>query len=176
MEFQDRIFTFLKVLSTENIQKETIDEIVEFVKSKLQMVINADFQKYTKENKVSHLQEILNRPIRVCGMVKNEGEPGGGPFWVRDAKGNVSLQIVESSQVDTQNPAQAKILSSATHFNPVDLICGTKDYRGEKFDLKEFIDNESGFIVEKIKTENQSRPMNCRGFGTELWQNGLPFL
>ncbi|MBL7866922.1 MAG: DUF4301 family protein [Flavobacterium lindanitolerans] len=169
LEFQDRIFAFLKVLSTENIQKETIEEIVEFVKSKLQMVINADFQKYTKENKVSHLQEILNRPIRVCGMVKNEGEPGGGPFWVRDAKGNVSLQIVESSQVDTQNPAQAKILSSATHFNPVDLICGTKDYRGEKFDLKEFIDNESGFIVEKNKNGKPIKAYELPG----LWNGAM---
>ncbi len=169
LEFQDRIFTFLKVLSTENIQKETIDEIVEFVKSKLQMVINADFQKYTRENKVRHLQEILNRPIRVCGMVKNEGEPGGGPFWVRDAKGNVSLQIVESSQVDMQNPAQAKILSSATHFNPVDLICGTKDYRGEKFDLREFIDNESGFIVEKNKNGKPIKAYELPG----LWNGAM---
>jgi nicotinamide riboside kinase len=169
LEFQDRIFTFLKVLSTENIQKETIDEIVEFVKSKLQMVINADFQKYTRENKVSHLQEILNRPIRVCGMVKNEGEPGGGPFWVRDTKGNVSLQIVESSQVDMQNPAQAKILSSATHFNPVDLICGTKDYRGEKFDLREFIDNESGFIVEKNKNGKPIKAYELPG----LWNGAM---
>lgn len=169
LEFQEKTFAFLKVLSTETIQKETIDEIVEFVKTKLQISINADFQKYTRENKVAHLQEILNRPIRVCGMVKNEGEPGGGPFWVRDTKGNVSLQIVESSQVDVQNPAQAKILASATHFNPVDLVCGTKNYRGEKFDLRDFIDIDSGFIVEKNKNGMPIKAYELPG----LWNGAM---
>lgn len=169
LEFQEKIFAFLKVLSTETIQKETIDEIVEFVKTKLQISITADFQKYTRENKVSYLQDILNRPIRVCGMVKNEGEPGGGPFWVRDTKGNISLQIVESSQVDAQNPVQAKILGSATHFNPVDLVCGTKNYRGEKFDLREFIDNESGFIVEKNKNGKPIKAYELPG----LWNGAM---
>lgn len=169
LEFQEKIFAFLKILSAENIQKEVIDEIVEFVKSKLQVFINADFQKYTRENKVSYLQEILNRPIRICGMVKNEGEPGGGPFWVRDKKGNVSLQIVESSQIDIQNPIQAKLLGSATHFNPVDLVCGTKNYRGEKFDLREFIDNDSGFIVEKTKNGKPIKAYELPG----LWNGAM---
>lgn len=169
LEFQEKIFAFLKILSAENTQKEVIDEIVEFVKSKLQVFINADFQKYTRENKVSYLQEILNRPIRICGMVKNEGEPGGGPFWVRDKKGNVSLQIVESSQIDAQNPIQAKLLGSATHFNPVDLVCGTKNYKGEKFDLREFIDNDSGFIVEKTKNGKPIKAYELPG----LWNGAM---
>lgn len=80
---------------------------------------------------------------------KNEGEPGGGPFWVRSFKGNVSLQIVESSQVDTHNSEQAGILSKATHFNPVDLVCATKNYQGKKFDLTQFVDQSTGFIVHK---------------------------
>ena len=82
-------------------------------------------------------------------MVKNEGEPGGGPFWVSDKKGSVSLQIVETSQVDLTDENQMEIMSNATHFNPVDLVCGIRDYKGEKFDLKKFVDHESGFIVEK---------------------------
>lgn len=169
LEFQEKIFDSLKILSAENIQKEMIDEIVEFVKTKLQISITADFQKYTRENKVVYLQEILNKPIRVCGMVKNEGEPGGGPFWVRDKKGNVSLQIVESSQIDTQNPTQAKLLASSTHFNPVDLVCGTKNYRGEKFDLKEFVDIDSGFIVEKNKNGKPIKAYELPG----LWNGAM---
>ena len=73
-------------------------------------------------------------------MVRNEGEPGGGPFWVKDEKGRLSLQIVETSQVDLNNPTQKQILQNATHFNPVDIVCGIKDYRGNKFDLTQFVD------------------------------------
>jgi nicotinamide riboside kinase len=169
LETQEKIFAFLKSLSTENIQKEIIDEIVEFVKSKLQISINLDFQKYTRENRIQYLQEILNRPIRICGMVKNEGEPGGGPFWVRDSKGNISLQIVETSQIDTQNPAQAKLLANATHFNPVDLVCGTKNYKGEKFNLTDFVDHSSGFIVEKTKNGKPIKAYELPG----LWNGAM---
>jgi hypothetical protein len=78
-----------------------------------------------EENRLSFIKETLNRPIRVCGMVKNEGEPGGGPFWVRNENGSISLQIVESSQ-DLNNDSQVKIMAASTHFNPVDLVCGLK--------------------------------------------------
>jgi hypothetical protein len=84
-------------------------------------------------------------------MVKNEGEPGGGPFWVRNSKGFLSLQIVESSQVDSANTPQLQLLKQATHFNPVDLVCGLKNYRGEKFDLAAFVDPNTGFVVDKNK-------------------------
>ena len=82
-------------------------------------------------------------------MVKNEGEPGGGPFWVRDHQGGISLQIVEGFQVDLANDNQKTILDAATHFNPVDLVCSLKNYKKEKFDLTHFVDYSSGFIVEK---------------------------
>jgi hypothetical protein len=111
--------------------------------------MNDDFHSQNLESKVIELQTLLNSPIRVCGMVKNEGEPGGGPFWVRNDQGAVSLQIVESSQVDLDNDNQKEILNAATHFNPVDLVCGIKNYKKEKFDLTQFVDNNSGFIVEK---------------------------
>jgi hypothetical protein len=84
-------------------------------------------------------------------MVKNEGEPGGGPFWVRDSKGAISLQIVETSQVDLSNAKQVKILANATHFNPVDLVCGLRNHKNERFDLTRFIATNSGFIVQKNK-------------------------
>jgi hypothetical protein len=101
------------------------------------------------KDKISAVRSLLNRPIRVCGMVTNEGEPGGGPYWVTTQNNVVTLQIVESSQVDLNDDNQVKLMGSATHFNPVDLVCGIKNYQNEKFNLKDFVDPDSGFIVEK---------------------------
>lgn len=147
VELQQQIFKYLSEI--ENSKEDKLDEILAFAKNNLNIKAQNEFHKYTLENKINYLKNILDRPIRVCGMVKNEGEPGGGPFWVRDSKGNISLQIVESSQVDLLNPSQANIINQATHFNPVDIVCGMKNYKNEKFDLTHFIDNNSGFIVNK---------------------------
>jgi hypothetical protein len=97
------------------------------------------------------LLQKLNRPARVCGMVKNEGEPGGGPFWATNADGSVSLQIVESSQVDQNNSEQLAIMKNSSHFNPVDLVCSLTNHKGEKFNLLDFRDIQTGFITEKSK-------------------------
>jgi hypothetical protein len=118
---------------------------------------------------LSFIKETLNRPIRVCGMVKNEGEPGGGPFWVRNENGNISLQIVESSQVDLNNDSQVKIMAASTHFNPVDLVCGIKDYKSEKFDLTKFVDQNSGFIVERKNAGKPIRTYELPG----LWNGAM---
>ena len=166
---QEQVFSYLDQLDSNTITENNIDEIVTFVKSKLNNGIVSDFQKYTLENKITYIREILNRPIRVCGMVKNEGEPGGGPFWVRDNSGHVSLQIVESSQVDTNNPDQLAIMKTATHFNPVDLICGIKNYKGEKFELTQFVDHNSGFIVEKNKNGREIKAYELPG----LWNGAM---
>ncbi|MDI1317716.1 DUF4301 family protein [Flavobacterium sp.] len=149
LDLQQKIFGILKTIENETIKENTIPEITEFMERKLNIDVIEDFQKYTLANKLEFIKNKLNRPIRVCGMVKNEGEPGGGPFWVRSYKGNVSLQIVESAQVDVHNSEQEQILKKATHFNPVDLVCATKSYLGEKFDLTQFVDQSTGFIVHK---------------------------
>lgn len=149
VEMQQQVFKYLNEIG--NIKEDSIEGIIDFIKNKLNMEVIDDFSKYTFENKISYIKNILDRPIRVCGMVKNEGEPGGGPFWIKDDKGIVSLQIVETSQVDLQNPNQVDILNRVTHFNPVDLVCGVRNYKNEKFDLTHFIDHNSGFIVEKNK-------------------------
>ena len=112
---------------------------------------------------------MLNRPIRVCGMVKNEGEPGGGPFWVKSHNGNLSLQIVESSQIDLQNKYQESIFSQSTHFNPVDLVCGLKSYNGERFDLRKFVDPATGFIVEKTRFGKDLKSYELPG----LWNGAM---
>lgn len=112
--------------------------------------------------------ELLDRPIRVCGMVKNEGEPGGGPFWVKTNNG-VSLQIVESSQVDGNRADQQAIFESSTHFNPVDIVCGLKNFKGEKFDLLKYRDPELGFITQKTHQGRKLKAMELPG----LWNGGM---
>lgn len=116
----------------------------------------------------SEIVDLLNRPIRVCGMVKNEGEPGGGPFWVQKGK-ITSLQIVESAQVDQENSNQLALFQQGTHFNPVDLVCGTKNYKGEKFDLIAFRDDDTGFISEKSYNGEKLLAMELPG----LWNGSM---
>lgn len=166
---QQQVFDYLNQIENESVQEENIDEMIIFAQQKLNVVIIEDFYKYTPRHQIIYLREILDRPIRVCGMVKNEGEPGGGPFWVRDQRGNISLQIVETSQIDQNNPEQAAILAESTHFNPVDLVCSIKNYKGEKFDLREFIDPKSGFIVQKNKNGKDIKAYELPG----LWNGAM---
>ncbi len=111
-----------------------------------------------------------DRPIRVCGVVRNEGEPGGGPFWVEGPRG-ASLQIVESAQVDLGDPAQAAIWKSATHFNPVDLVCSLRDPAGRPFDLPRFVDDEAVFVAEKTHEGRSLKALERPG----LWNGGMAF-
>ena len=151
---QEQIFGYLNDLQRADITDEKVTLIKEFVQKELHLVLSNDFESYEKASQIDYLFDELNRPIRVCGMVRNEGEPGGGPFWVKNEQGKVSLQIVETSQIDLSNEQQAQIVNDATHFNPVDLVCGLKNYKGEKFDLTQFVDQNTGFIVSK-NTEGQ---------------------
>ncbi len=168
-ELQQEIFNCLSEIEKDDINEKGIEEIINFIRYRLNIEIIDDFPKYTLEAKIDSITEILNRPIRVCGMVKNEGEPGGGPFWVRDLKGNSSLQIVESSQIDLLNPQQAAILARSTHFNPVDLVCGIRNHKGQKFDLLKYVDPNSGFIVEKNKNGRPLKAYELPG----LWNGAM---
>ena len=150
LQYQTQIFDYQFQLDRK-ITTELIEEIVQFFQDKLSTIFPVNFNKKTQEEKVEILRQKLNRPIRTCGMVKNEGEPGGGPFWSKNADGSVSLQIVESSQVDAKNADQTEIMHKASHFNPVDLVCSLKNYKGEKFDLLKYRDPQTGFITEKSK-------------------------
>lgn len=167
LELQQQIFKYLDEIG--NSTEHDLILIITFVKQKLNAELVEDFSKYTLENKINFLINILNRPIRVCGMVKNEGEPGGGPFWVRNSKGISSLQIVETSQVDLTNSNQSKILGTATHFNPVDIVCGIKNHKGVKFNLIDFVDHHSGFIVEKNKNGQYLKGYELPG----LWNGAM---
>jgi len=148
IELQQQIFNYLRRLER-NTSKNEIKEIATFLKTKLNTVIADDFDRLDLYDQKTFLKNKLNRPIRVCGMVKNEGNVGGGPFWVKNKNNEISLQIVEISQINTENPTQKHILENTTHFNPVDLVCGVKDYKGQKFDLRNYRDNDTGFLVEK---------------------------
>ena len=115
------------------------------------------------------MRSKLNRPIRVCGMVKNQGEPGGGPFIIRGKDGSTSLQILESVQIDKNNRKACQALASATHFNPVDLVCCLKDYKGNKFDLLRYVDHDAGFISSKSFQGRELKALELPG----LWNGSM---
>ena len=118
---------------------------------------------------VLYLRKKLNRPMRVCGMVKNVGEPGGGPFFAYNPDGSVSLQILESSQIDMNNAEAKSMFENGTHFNPVDLVCAVKNYNGEKFNLPAFVDKNTGFISHKSKSGRELKAMELPG----LWNGAM---
>lgn len=116
-----------------------------------------------------YLRRKLNRPMRVCGVVKNVGEPGGGPFLTYNQDGTVSLQILESSQIDTANKACQAMFKQGTHFNPVDLVCAVRDYKGQPFHLPDFIDKSTGFISSKSKDGKELKALELPG----LWNGAM---
>jgi len=129
------------------------------------------YQLMPPEQKVVFLREVLNRPTRVCGVVKNTGEPGGGPFWCQDEEGNSTLQLVESAQVNPEDNGQMSLFKGSTHFNPVDLVCATKDLQGRKFDLRNYRDMNTGFITEKTKDGKKLKALELPG----LWNGAMAF-
>lgn len=169
IEKQQQIFASLNTLESGNVSDEELDSIIFFIESQLSFPLSEDFNHLKKSFKTESLIKILNRPVRVCGMVKNEGEPGGGPFWIQDSKGRQTLQIVESSQIDFSNKNQIEIAISATHFNPVDIVCGVYDYKGNKFDLNQFIDHNAAFITEKTKNGLPIKAFELPG----LWNGAM---
>lgn len=169
LKLQERVFAYRTLLDSNLLTDGNIQEIKKFMEDEMNAFIDPEFGTYKKEDQVVCLIENLDKPIRICGMVKNEGEPGGGPFWIKDADGNVSLQIIESAQIDTLNKEQNEILKSSTHFNPVDIVCGTKNYKGEKFNLLNFIDNKQAFITEKTKDGRELKALELPG----LWNGAM---
>ncbi len=168
LQKQEQIFSYLKELEQTTISKSKTDEILDFLSQELCVVLPAT-KKLSQKELVAFLQKQLNRPIRVCGMVANEGEPGGGPFIVLGKDGVSSLQIVESSQIDFDNPEQADLFEQATHFNPVDLVCSTQDYQGNKFNLLDYVDESMGFITSKSVKGRHIQALELPG----LWNGAM---
>jgi hypothetical protein len=165
---QEKVHHWAGLLDREAPGQDTYEKAVAFCCSEL----NMDRRAFPAgaEDGAAVLKKLLNRPIRVCGMVRNQGEPGGGPFWVKDpGTGQRSLQIVESSQVNRDDPTQASAFNQSTHFNPVDLVCATRDHRGKPFDLRQFVDPATGFISEKSKDGRRLRALELPG----LWNGAM---
>ena len=156
VELQEQAFEWLRALE---VGGADLVPIAEFVEKRLCVKLPANYDS-------ALLRKVLDRPIRLCGMVRNEGEPGGGPFWVANPDGTESLQIAESSQI---SPEDMPLMQSATHFNPVDLVCGVRNSKGEKFDLRAFTDPSTGFISSKSAGGRELRAQELPG----LWNGAM---
>ena len=162
------IFTYLQKLDSGNYGQADISEMLRFVHNDLCCEIPG-IQDLDTESQIKLLYQKLNRPIRVCGVVKNVGEPGGGPFLAFNADGSISPQILESSQIDKHNPTYVKMFEGGTHFNPVDLVCAIRDYKGNKFNLPAFVDPATGFISYKSKAGKELKALELPG----LWNGAM---
>lgn len=148
--------------------REKLNEMVKFAQNTL-CITEENADKMDDEKLAEYLFAKFNRPLRVCGMVPNEGEPGGGPFLVYNADGTVSPQILETSQIDVTNAQSKAMLDHATHFNPVDLVCAIKDYKGEKFNLPDYVDQSTGFISQKSREGVEIKALELPG----LWNGAM---
>ena len=169
LDLQYKIFGYLEELDAGSPEGVLIDCISNFLTDELHIEIPLASAETSFEDRISLLRSQLDRPIRVCGVVKNVGEPGGGPFWVRDKESAVTKQIVESAQVNLKSAEQLNIWESSTHFNPVDLVCGLKNYKGEKFDLKQYVNSDMGFISHKSKEGIELKALELPG----LWNGAM---
>lgn len=149
----------------------TSDGLVQAEKLILEMGLkpNDKYKSLSESEKRAFLTSKLDRPLRVCGMVRNDGDTGGGPFWVKGEDGSVSLQVVETAQIDLTNEEQKAIFNKSTHFNPVDVVCATKNVSGQKLDLMKFRDMNAGFITQKSKDGKDLKAMELPG----LWNGSM---
>ena len=168
VKMQKQAFEYLKILDSGSYSHLKLEEIIRFLQRDL-CCRKSDIKELEDAELVIYLRSKLNRPMRVCGVVKNVGEPGGGPFLTYDQEGTVSLQILESSPIDQKNAKYVSMFNNGTHFNPVDLVCATKDYKGQPFDLPRFVDETTGFISSKSKNGKQLKALELPG----LWNGGM---
>lgn len=167
IDIQAKVFYYLKRLDQEEVDDNLLQEALYFVESQL-CCKKTGLAQHSKELK-NYLKDKLNRPIRVCGVVKNAGEPGGGPFLAYNNDGSVSPQILESSQIDKANASYMKMFREGTHFNPVDLVCALRDYQGRSFNLLQFTDPQTGFISQKSSDGKELKALELPG----LWNGAM---
>lgn len=170
IQLQEESFDYLRRISRNELDNEKMLEVIRFCQDKLFLFFPDTFWKDSFLGKKEYLFQILNRPLRICGMVKNEGEPGGGPFWI-ERDGIQSLQIIEENQIDITSKDQREIWNSSTHFNPVDLVCGIRNFKGEKFDLNSYVDMEAALISKKSHEGRELKALELPG----LWNGSMAF-
>ncbi|WP_440425451.1 DUF4301 family protein [Prevotella sp.] len=168
ISLQEKAFEYLRLLDEGTYNHEKLEEMIRFVQRDL-CCRKHDIKELEDAELVIYLRSKLNRPMRVCGVVKNVGEPGGGPFLTYNQDGTVSLQILESSQIDKSNTEYMKMFTEGTHFNPVDLVCAVKNYKGEKFNLPDYVDRTTGFISSKSKNGKDLKALELPG----LWNGAM---
>ncbi|MCK4570294.1 MAG: DUF4301 family protein, partial [Bacteroidales bacterium] len=169
IDLMERSFRILTRIESGDMDGTATEEAITFARDELNIHFPEGMSYFSLEDKRGIIVDKLNCPIRICGMVKNEGEPGGGPFRVSDSEGNTSLQIVESAQINMNDERQKSIVRQATHFNPVDLVCSLKDYKGNKFNLREFVDPQTGLISAKSKDGRELKAQELPG----LWNGAM---
>lgn len=162
---QQEIFTLLDALTKDDLPENELDQLLAHAAFFCEDYLSIEANHFRLQEMIA----LLHRPIRVCGMVENTGAPGGGPFWVKNATGQMSLQIVELAQIDKQDPSQAAHIASATHFNPVDLVCGLRDFKGNKFELTQFSDPSKQFISKKSLHGKALKALELPG----LWNGAM---
>lgn len=168
VDTQRKIFEYLKLIDSGKYNHDELLGILYFLQNTLN-VKNPDTKLLEDAELVLYLKRKLDRPCRVCGMVRNVGEPGGGPFLAVNSDGTISAQILESSQIDMTDPVKKEMFKKGTHFNPVDIVCGIKDYRGYHFNLKDYVDYNTGFISMKSKNGRELKALELPG----LWNGAM---
>ena len=165
LELRDTIFGYLNALDM-GVTEELCSEIESFLDKTLCVTLQPS---ESLEARAAVLREKLNRPIRVAGMVKNQGEPGGGPFIIAEKDGSTSLQVLESVQINMSDEHAREALANATHFNPVDIVCCLHDYKGKSFDLLKYVDEDAGFISSKSYQGRELKALELPG----LWNGAM---
>ncbi len=168
VNIQQKVFYYLQRIDSGKYSREELMEMLYFLQNDL-CIKNPETKMLEDAELVLYIKSKLDRPIRVCGMVKNQGEPGGGPFLTVNPDGTYSPQILESSQIDLKDPEKKKLFEQGTHFNPVDLVCSLKNYKGEKYNLLDYVDRNTGFISEKSKNGKSLKALELPG----LWNGAM---
>ncbi|MEQ9619772.1 MAG: DUF4301 family protein [Deltaproteobacteria bacterium] len=171
IELERRVFSVLRLLDRGAPEDDVTKQLRNLKDMGIDVTIPKNLDGSTREEKTKFIRSGLMRPIRVCGVVKNAGEPGGGPFYVRGSGGSLSMQIVESAQVDMNSPGQKAVWESSTHFNPVDIVCGLRDYKGRAYNLTEYIDRDAGFITIKSRDGREFKALELPG----LWNGSMAY-
>jgi hypothetical protein len=170
LNIQQEIFAILRQMENDEIDSRRIKEIKNYF-SRINFVFPRSMTRQSLNVQKQIIFSLLNRPLRVCAVVRNEGEPGGAPFWVEERDGNQTLQIVESGHVDKSSPKQMAIWSTAQYFNPVDMVCCTKNYRGEKFNLDSYVNPDAYLITRKNEKGHSLKALESPG----LWNGGMAY-
>jgi hypothetical protein len=169
LELQETSFRYLRILESECAADDKIDEICALAETNFSIRFPAGFFRFPRTAKMRWLFKKLNRPLRVCGVVRHGGEVGGGPFWVKDRNQNCSIQMIEGAQVDAGDPEQLRIWNSSGFFNAADLVCGLRDFRGRLFDLEKYADSRAALLVTKSVAGRPVKLLEKPG----LWNGGM---